>query len=78
MSTTQMPQNVDVTESLQPQLYASSIVTYCLAVTALGLRFLSRRLSQSRYWLDDWFSMAALVNAHSNTDHYRADVAPSV
>ena len=61
MATVPVPQNVDLSETRQPQLYASTITTYILALLALGARFLSRRLLKSGYRLDDYFAVAATV-----------------
>ena len=37
------------------------LVTF-LAITAVALRFLSRKLSKAQYWWDDWMILAALVS----------------
>lgn len=68
MSTTALPPvtpGVDVQASRQPQLYAASTITFVLAVIAVILRFLSRKLLKTNYWLDDWLSVAALVSLHT-------------
>ena len=52
---------VNVEGTRQPQLYAATIITYCLAVLALICRLVSRRLMRSGYGLDDWFAVTALV-----------------
>ena len=56
----------DLSASHQPQLYAIAIATYCLAFLAVTLRFISRSLSKSSYWLDDWLIVFALVTALSS------------
>lgn len=56
-----VPAGLDVQESRQPELYAASLATYALAVIAVNLRILSRRLLKSHFWLDDFFAIAALV-----------------
>ena len=38
-----------------------SILVSVLAITAVALRFLSRKLSKAHYWWDDWMIVAALV-----------------
>lgn len=61
MSAPPVPAGVNVHDSRRPELYAATIVTYCLALLALGARFLSRRLMKSGYGLDDWFALTAMV-----------------
>lgn len=61
MSAMPTPAGVNLSDSRQPELYAATIITYCLALLALGLRFLSRRLLKSGYGLDDYFAVAAMV-----------------
>ena len=51
----------DIHESRQPQLYASGIITYTLAVLAVGLRLWCRKLLKSGFRLDDWLIVAAVV-----------------
>src|SRR6516162_3936439 len=48
-------------ESLQPNIYAAVCITTALAVVAVPLRFLARRLIRTDLWLDDWLSLVALV-----------------
>jgi len=65
MSTTALspaPPGLNIHESRQPQLYAASTITFVLAVLAVCLRFLSRKLLKAGYWLDDWLSVGALVS----------------
>ena len=52
---------VDLSESRQGSLYAADTVTYVFALTAVGLRFWSRRIKKIGFWLDDWLVLAALV-----------------
>ena len=52
---------MSVTDTRQPQVYSAIIITYYLALLALGLRLLARRLVKSKYGLDDVFAMVALV-----------------
>jgi hypothetical protein len=47
--------------NLQPDLYAAVFVTLTLAVVAVALRFLARRLVRAPVWLDDWLALLALV-----------------
>ena len=65
MSTAALPPvspGVDIHASRQPELYAVSLITFVLAVTAVSLRFLARKLLKSGYWLDDWLSIVAAVS----------------
>ena len=43
-------------------LVAVDAVLMCLAISAVGLRLLSRRLAGAKFWWDDWFILLALVN----------------
>lgn len=61
MSNVPVVGGVGLSQTRQPELYAATITTYCLALLALGLRFLSRRLLKSGHGLDDWFAVAAMV-----------------
>jgi hypothetical protein len=47
--------------NLQPNLYAAVIITPILAIIAVALRFLARRLVHASIWLDDWLTLVALV-----------------
>ena len=40
----------------------SIIATWALAVIAVCLRFIARRLSKTRFWYDDWLVLAATVS----------------
>jgi hypothetical protein len=48
-------------QNLQPDIYAALITTTTLAIVAVCLRFLARRLARAELWLDDWLSLLALV-----------------
>lgn len=63
MSTPIVPPGVDIHASRKPQLYAATIVTWSLASIAVALRFWSRRLVKTKYWLDDWLALSALAVA---------------
>lgn len=47
-----------------PIILGISILVTFLAITAVALRFLSRKLSKAQYWWDDWMILAALVSPH--------------
>ena len=40
----------------------SIIATWALAVIAVSLRFIARRLSKARFWYDDWLVLPATVS----------------
>ena len=48
-------------ETYQPSIYAAAIITYIVAATAVGLRFIARRLTHAKLWYDDWLVVVALV-----------------
>jgi hypothetical protein len=50
--------------NLQPRLYAAVIITTTLAITAVTLRFLARRLVHTPVWVDDWLALVALVRCN--------------
>jgi hypothetical protein len=57
------PSSVDLSESRQANLYASSTIPCGLAVIAVALRFwCRRRASGVRFWLDDWLVLVACVS----------------
>ena len=45
-----------------PMVLGISILLCFLAIKAVTLRFLSRKLSKAQYWWDDWMILAALVS----------------
>jgi hypothetical protein len=59
--------------NLQPDLHAAVIVTLILAVTAVVLRFLARRLVKASIWLDDWLTLVALVRYYSAQEFPQLD-----
>jgi hypothetical protein len=56
-----MPRSNPPSGNLQPNLYAALIVTPIIAIIAVALRFLARRLIRTPMWLDDWLALVALV-----------------
>ena len=49
-----------------PVVLVVSILMVILAVAAVALRFLSRKLSKAIFWWDDWIILAALVRLRAN------------
>ena len=48
-------------ENRAPEIYAAHITIYCLAVVAVTLRLITRKLIRSSLWWDDYFILASLV-----------------
>jgi len=55
------PVGIDLTATRLPQIIAVWASSWALAVIATALRFLCRRLTKNRFWLDDWLIVASLV-----------------
>jgi integral membrane sensor domain MASE1 len=47
---------------LLPNIYSSVVVTLVVAVVALVLRFISRRITKQKVWYDDWLCVVAFVS----------------
>ena len=60
------PPGLDIHASRQPSLYAATIITWILAVVAVGLRFWCRKMTKSGYKLDDWLVVVATVNIYQS------------
>ena len=56
-----IPRSNPPSGNLQPNLHAAVIVTPILAITAVALRLVARRLAHVPLWLDDWLTLVALV-----------------
>lgn len=56
-----LPSSVDLSETMQPNLYASSTIPYVIALTCVVLRFWCRWFNKAGFWLDDWLILIALV-----------------
>lgn len=53
---------------LQANVYVSVVITWLAALIALSLRMLARQMTRMKWWLDDYFSILALVRSrHSVT-----------
>lgn len=47
---------------LQTNVYAAAIITWTAALVALILRVIARRLTNQRWWVDDYFCVSAFVS----------------
>jgi len=61
MSTLQAVGNLEANAG--PTTLAALLVTRCLAIIVVGLRFFARRIGGSPYWWDDWFVLGAAVSS---------------
>ncbi|KAI5926280.1 integral membrane protein [Camillea tinctor] len=53
-------EDVDLSESRQPDLYASIIICFFAAMACVLLRFWCRWVKGSGFWIDDWLILVAL------------------
>ncbi|PYH67482.1 uncharacterized protein BO88DRAFT_344157 [Aspergillus vadensis CBS 113365] len=53
--------SADLSESRQPNLYASSTIPFFIAVLCVSLRFWCRWKNTAGLWLDDWLILASLA-----------------
>ncbi|RAK83109.1 integral membrane protein [Aspergillus costaricaensis CBS 115574] len=53
--------SADLSESRQPNLYASSTIPFFIAVVCVSLRFWCRWKNTAGLWLDDWLILASLA-----------------
>lgn len=58
--------NARLSETRRPIIYGATISCYLLAVVAVGLRFVSRRLVKADILADDWLIIVALVRSFCN------------
>jgi hypothetical protein len=56
-----IPPGVDLSADRSADVEAAAVVTFVLAIAAVVLRLLSRRIKGVRLWIDDWLVIAALV-----------------
>ncbi|KAI0902725.1 hypothetical protein F4823DRAFT_629953 [Ustulina deusta] len=54
---------VDLSENMQPNLYASSTIPYTIALACCILRLWCRWVKGASFWLDDWLVLIALAFA---------------
>ena len=52
---------VNLSDSIQPDIYGAISTVYPVAVLAAVLRLLARRVSKAGYWWDDWIIIIAMV-----------------
>ena len=50
-------------QSRQPEIWASALITYLVALIAFVLRFVARRLIKSPLQYDDYIALAAFVSS---------------
>lgn len=55
------PPGLDLAADRRPAIVAVSVLTWALALAAVGLRLLSRHIKRVPLWIDDWLIIAALV-----------------
>ena len=54
-------QKEHIGDNKTPTIVGVYVLGYVLAVTAVGVRFMSRKISKLPYWADDWIILTALV-----------------
>ncbi|CAH0046963.1 unnamed protein product [Clonostachys solani] len=57
------PDDVDLTADKRPMVIGASVATWILAVFAVLLRIISRKIKGLNLWYDDWLVVAALIPA---------------
>jgi hypothetical protein len=72
------PDGVDLTADKRPIVIGASVATWILAVFAVLLRIISRRIKGLDLWYDDWLVVAALVGDHFIITLLRQDLNPSI
>ena len=55
------PPGIDLAETQVPRILGVNIATFTLAIIAIILRFVSRRISRAPFWWDDWLMIPAIV-----------------
>ncbi|KAK2617009.1 hypothetical protein QQS21_000100 [Conoideocrella luteorostrata] len=54
------PPGIDLTEDRRAAIVATSVITWVMALVAIGLRIVCRRMKGVELWLDDWLILAAV------------------
>lgn len=44
-----------------PDIIGAIVSTYCIALVALGLPTVARKISKAGFWIDDWLIYASMV-----------------
>ena len=52
---------VDLSQDRSGQIYAVELAVYPVALTAVILRVIARKISNTRFWFDDWFIFVSFV-----------------
>ncbi|KAJ5622633.1 integral membrane protein [Penicillium herquei] len=60
--------SVDLSETRQPNLYASSTIPLFIAFLCVGLRFWCRWRNAAGLWLDDWLILGSLTFGPNATE----------
>lgn len=55
------PPGIDLNDNAQGKIAGFAASTWALAVIAVFLRFVSRRIARAGYWIDDWLMLPALA-----------------
>ena len=58
------PAGIDLSQNLGPTILAASLTTWLLALIAIALRLVGRRMKGVTLWLDDWLIIAAVVSPY--------------
>ncbi|KAI1126286.1 hypothetical protein F5Y10DRAFT_278912 [Nemania abortiva] len=58
-----LARSVDLSETRQPDLYASSTIPYVFSLICVLLRFWCRWVNRAGFWLDDWLILLSLAFA---------------
>ncbi|KAL8743054.1 MAG: hypothetical protein Q9190_004555 [Brigantiaea leucoxantha] len=62
------PPGTDLSASQVGRMLGVNIATFCLAVIAIVLRFIARRLTRTALWWDDWLMLPAIVAGQAMHD----------
>ena len=60
------PPGTDLSASQVGRILGVNIATFCLAVIAIILRFIARRLTRAVLWWDDWLMLPAIVSCKAS------------